>query len=192
MKQEIAKEGVVPLKSILSRNGFSRRFSYRKIFGLESRDARDQTPIAALILHWSLSVLLILATAAQKDPKTGNYSPAASYKLLVSLYSYLIDAFFNTCLGGGLLYLRLFPRRQWSEKSKKGSGFIGLYSVAAAAIVVIVNAFPVAAMWVKPAKVSPEIKVYYPWVSLDPPQSSTTRLIQYSSLFRPFAGEFSA
>ena len=54
-----------------------------KLPGRLLKPVQDETPIGALILHWSLSVLLILATGAQKNPD-------ASYQILVSLYSYTI------------------------------------------------------------------------------------------------------
>ena len=132
---------------------------FRRLFGLPSKSVDDETPVGALILHWSLSVLLILATGAQKQP-------LASYKILVSLYSYTIDAFFGVCIGGGLLYLRLFANRNWSAKSREGSGIAPFVSVIAAAIFMVVNAFPVVALWVPPSEqFTKSVPYYFPWYS---------------------------
>lgn len=115
-----------------------------RLFGRPSKPLQDETPVGALILHWSLSILLILATGAQK-------TPIASYQILVSLYSYTIDAFFGLCIGAGLLFLRFASGRKWAQKSKAGSGFNAVISVIAAALFTIANAFPIITAWIKPS-----------------------------------------
>lgn len=106
VKQEIAKEGILPFRKFLSR-------TYTvPIPNIFSGRVQNETPIGALFLHCSLSILLILATAAQ-------VTPYASYRLLVSLYAYTIDAFFGLCLGLGLLALRFTTSTKWARKSRK-------------------------------------------------------------------------
>ncbi|KAL9131578.1 MAG: hypothetical protein Q9217_000535 [Psora testacea] len=124
-----------------------------------SRPVQDETPIGALILHWSFSTLLILATGAQT-------SPYASYQILVSLYSYTIDAIFGLCLGAGLLFLRLASGRKWAQKSRAGSGFSPSISIVAAALFTITNAFPIIAAWIPPSgRFQALAGTYFPWYS---------------------------
>ena len=159
VKQEIAKEGVLPFRNQLSRTWGLGDAPLLKNVGHTLKAIDDKTPVGALILHWSLSVILILATGAQKEA-------AASYKILVSLYSYTVDAFFGVCLGGGLLYLRFFANRNWSEKSRLGSGFNSLVSIISATLFMLVNAFPIIALWVPPStEYSKSVLYYYPWYS---------------------------
>ena len=149
----------MPFRNQLSRNWGLRDIPLRKFIGLSAKAVEDKAPVGALLLHWSLSVILILATGAQKEA-------AASYKILVSLYSYTIDAFFGVCLGSGLLYLRLLANRNWSEKSSAGSGFSSTVSIIAAALFTLVNAFPIIALWVPPSsQYQKSVPYYYPWYS---------------------------
>lgn len=141
VKQEIAKEGILPCRKFISR---SYNVNIRKIFDRSSESIQDETPIGALILHWSLTVLLILATGAQKDPLD-------SYRILVSLYSYVIDAFFGVCLGGCLLFLHFYKARKWRQKSKDGVGLSHIISISAALLFTIANAFPVIVSWIPPS-----------------------------------------
>ncbi|MCJ1460573.1 hypothetical protein MMC28_010955 [Mycoblastus sanguinarius] len=77
VKQEIAKEGILPFRRFISRNFSMPNILIGKLPGRLLKPVQDETPIGALILHWSLSVLLILATGAQKNPD-------ASYQILKS------------------------------------------------------------------------------------------------------------
>lgn len=129
----------------------------KKLFGGSSDPIKDETPIGALILHWSLTVLLILATGVQQDP-------VESYRILVSLYSYVVDAIFGVCLGGGLLFLRFYGGRKWHQKSRDGSGFRSWISIIAAFLFTIANAFPVIASWIPPSRnFHPPSGGYIPW-----------------------------
>jgi Amino acid permease len=65
----------------------------------------DQSPIAALGLHWFSSVFLIAVTAGL-DPKT-------SYTFLISLYAYVINGIMGCIAAGGLLHLKYFSKRMW-------------------------------------------------------------------------------
>ena len=70
----------------------------------------------------------------------------------MSLYSYVIDAFFGVCLGAGLLFLRFYGGRQWYQKSREGSGLNSWVSIIAAMLFTIANAFPIIASWIPPSK----------------------------------------
>lgn len=72
-------------------------------------DHLEQTPIPALGLHWFSSIFLIAITSFLK-PKT-------AYNVLTSLYSYVIIVLVGFLVSGGLLFLHLSPRRDWSNKA---------------------------------------------------------------------------
>jgi amino acid transporter len=136
VKQEIAKEGILPFSKFFARN--------ISLLGLGRKSKGDSapseaTPVGALILHWFFSMLLILGSFDQ--------TPDETYKLFVNLYSFTIDAFFGFCVGFGLLLWRLNEgRTHWSSKSKVSS----LTSISAAAIFAIANFYPLVATWVPP------------------------------------------
>ena len=92
VKQEIAKEGVLPF-SAFWRSEY--RSPFRRLFrpippvgGFEER-----TPVPALFLHWLSSLILVLA------PPAGN-----TYTIFTRLYSFMTLAWFGVFLAGGLLY----------------------------------------------------------------------------------------
>ncbi|KAI5813458.1 amino acid permease-domain-containing protein [Pyronema omphalodes] len=98
VKQEIAKEGVLPLSKFWSRQY---KFSLSRSERVErSHDAAPiprvgETPIPALMLHWVISVLLVMI------PPSGD-----AYTLLSNLYAYSIEACIGVLLAAGLLYKR--------------------------------------------------------------------------------------
>lgn len=100
-----------------------------------------------------MSVILILATAAQKNPQ-------ASYNVLVSLYSYLIDAFFSVLIGSGLMILRISKRRKWGQKSHMNPSV----SFIAAFLFTIANIFPIISSWIPPSDgAAPSTGIRIPW-----------------------------
>ncbi|KFY96181.1 hypothetical protein V498_02839 [Pseudogymnoascus sp. VKM F-4517 (FW-2822)] len=143
VKQEIAKEGIIPFRSLLSRSYPSVRIPIRALWGSKRPTLREDVPLPALVLHFSVSVILILATWRLSTP--------ATYTLLVDLYSYTVDAVFGAFVGFGLLYMRFLSQRGWAAQSR-ASGFpVPAYvSGAAALIFAVANTFPVAAKWVPP------------------------------------------
>ncbi|KFY04726.1 hypothetical protein O988_00569 [Pseudogymnoascus sp. VKM F-3808] len=143
VKQEIAKEGILPFRSLLSRSYPSVRIPIRALWGSKRPTLREDVPLPALVLHFSVSVILILAT--------WRLSTAATYTLLVDLYSYTVDAAFGAFIGFGLLYMRFVSRRGWAAQSR-ASGFpVPAYVSGVAALIFgIANTFPVAAKWVPP------------------------------------------
>lgn len=151
VKQEIAKEGVLPFGRLVANSIAIPAIPFGRLFRRTSKSQPEETPIGGLGLHWIISVLLILATGAQKNP-------TASYSILVNLYSYSIDVFFGLLLGIGLVYLRLSSSRNWSKKSKA----IPWVSTTAGVIFAVANAFPFIASWVPP-KNEPSLNVGAPW-----------------------------
>jgi hypothetical protein len=72
-------------------------------------DHLEQTPIPALGLHWFSSIFLIAITSFLE--------PNIAYNVLTSLYSYVIIVLVGFLVSGGLLFLHLSPRRDWSNKA---------------------------------------------------------------------------
>lgn len=140
VKQEIAKEGILPYRRFFASSVKSIRFSFWKT---KKEALPEDIPLGALLLHVSMSLILILGTWP--------LAARATYGLLVDLYSYAIDAVFGVFVGFGLLYLRLFSDRGWAKHSA-ASGFkiYPFVSCVAAFIYGIANLYPVAAKWVPP------------------------------------------
>lgn len=112
VKQEIAKEGILPLSIYFSRSTVTPvawiRNKWRQSDEAEAEQLprSEETPAMALLLHWTFTILLIACTSSS--------APALAYQVLISLYSYtlvLLAGLFVTC---GLLYLRYNPRENWA------------------------------------------------------------------------------
>lgn len=144
MKQEIAKEGILPWSRFFAENRNFRWLFWRHRHRAEQEHQQhgEATPIGALLLHWVFSLIMILASFA--------LSPINSYRLYVNLYSFSIDAMFGFVVGGGLLYLRIadFFRSgmKWSDISKENRWL----STGAAAIYCVANLYPLIAIWFQP------------------------------------------
>jgi len=149
VKQEIAKEGIIPFRRFFARGFKSLRIpSFRR----NTETLPEDIPLGALVLHLSMSILLILGT--------WTLTASDTYGLLVDLYSYTIDALFGASLGFGLLFMRL-KSRNWAERSRN-SGFQinSFFSSVAAALFGIANLYPLAGKWIPP-KIIILLKV--PW-----------------------------
>ena len=114
MKQEIAKEGILPASLFFATGTttFVTRMWARLQHQTPNQTATDhleQTPVAALALHWLSSVVLIAITSFLK--------PGIAYGVLISLYAYVIIVLVGFFVSGGLLFLHLNPRRDWTNKA---------------------------------------------------------------------------
>ncbi|MCJ1448443.1 MAG: hypothetical protein MMC23_008958 [Stictis urceolatum] len=124
VKQEIAKEGILPFSLFfatgnttpdawLRRKLHERRVrKQRRSSGLpEMEDPAialpEQTPMAALALHWVVSLVMLGVTAM--------LSSAVAYFVLVFVYSYVLVVLIPFLVTGGLLYLKFTPSSQWSS-----------------------------------------------------------------------------
>ena len=127
VKQEIAKEGVLPFSLFFARGStvcpllasivfpqtnhkHQTPYAYLKqrLFPSKlpesQRPLPEQSPAAALFLHWIFSMLMIAATAGTV--------PNVAYTVLVSLYSYDAIILVRFFVATGLLYLRWSPERK--------------------------------------------------------------------------------
>lgn len=139
VKQEIAKEGVIPFAKFFGEN--------RTMFGRwRSKDESkrpEPTPLGALFLHWLFAVILILLTWPAK--------PSSAYRILANHYVYLTDVVPSFIMAIGMLYLRFFT--DWSIKSFMPSWL----SVTAALIFALANGFPLVAVWIPPTHNSGDV-----------------------------------
>ncbi|KAK5232664.1 hypothetical protein LTR47_006228 [Exophiala xenobiotica] len=147
VKQEIAKEGILPKSLIIAT-------SYTTPWGLWKRYIRggavrpedlEQAPTAAFVLHWFTSVLLVLVTLPVGDPRK-------AYSALISLYSYTIVTLIGLWVSSGLLLVKLRKQRwHWQERRR----YRPWLSPAHAIIYTIASAFMLILAFVPPAKGSP-------------------------------------
>ena len=144
VKQEIAKEGILPFGRLIAKSIAIPAIPFGRLLGRTSKSQPEETPIGGLALHWTLSVLLLLATGAQ-------HKSDASYLILVNLTSYSVEVLFGLLLGGGLVFLRLSSSRNWGSKFQA----IPWVFITAGVIFTVANAFPLIAMWVPPSKNDP-------------------------------------
>jgi amino acid transporter len=114
VKQEIAKEGILPFSLVIA-TGHTTPYAllkakWKRRSGTPVDDTIDnhleQTPIAALGVHWLSSIVLIAVTSM--------LSPTTAYNVLVSLYSFVINAGIGVFVTGGLLYLKFRPKSDWN------------------------------------------------------------------------------
>lgn len=141
VKQEIAKEGILPFRKFFSSSVKSIRFNFWRA---KKEALPEDIPLGALLLHFVMSLILLLCTWALAAKTT--------YSLLVDLYSYSVDAIFGAFVGFGLLYMRLFSNRGWAKHSQASGFRISPFaSCLCAGIYGSANLYPVAAKWVPPA-----------------------------------------
>lgn len=149
VKQEIAKEGVIPFAKFLGEN----RTLFRRYRSRDDSYQPEPTSLGALFLHWIFSVFLILLTWPVK--------PASAYRILVNLYVYLIDVVPSFIMAIGMLFLCFCTN--WSVKSPLAPWL----SVSAAFIYAITNGFPLVAVWIPPTRNSDpdvhDIIPGFPW-----------------------------
>ena len=128
VKQEIAKEGILPY-SLFFANGYTtpwarikERFFPRPAMPTSSSTALpgdvreeeeirtlEQTPMAALALHWVTSVGLIAFTAI--------LDPTRAYFVIVGIYIYAVRLLVGVFVSGGLLILKMTPSRNWKDEA---------------------------------------------------------------------------
>ncbi|KAH7389905.1 amino acid permease-domain-containing protein [Pyrenochaeta sp. MPI-SDFR-AT-0127] len=136
VKQEIAKEGIIPFAKFFGEN----RILFRQYRSTDESNQPEPTPLGALFLHWICAVFLILITWRMK--------PSDAYRILGNLYVYLIDVVPTFIMAIGMLYLRCFT--QWSAKSLLPSWL----SVSAALLYAITGGLPLVAVWIPPFRQS--------------------------------------
>ena len=79
----------------------------------------EETPMAALFLHWLSSIILVAVTCS--------LDPSDAWGVLVYLYSYVLRIMIGFLVSAGLLYLKLGSKvkwigRQWVPRFKPWGG----------------------------------------------------------------------
>jgi amino acid transporter len=127
VKQEIAKEGILPWSHQLSADSMTliARLTTPpdRRPGIDNIDDHpEQTPLVATLLHWSVAVLLVAVVG-------GVLPPTQAYRVLTYIKSYTIIGVMGLLTCGGLLYLKIDSalgaksRRKWSQKATWSTGF---------------------------------------------------------------------
>ncbi|KAK1623926.1 high-affinity methionine permease [Colletotrichum phormii] len=174
VKQEIAKEGMLPWPKFFAQNTdmsigrvlrwFQRKGWFSSVLRLKwlsPEHHSEKTPVGALLLHFVSCTILIFATYKME--------PTNAYILLTSLSAYVINAFIGTFLGLGILILRFRgppttladddastfgkdtppPPLTWAEMT--GKRFRPFLSVFCAFVYMCGGLFPVITNWVHPS-----------------------------------------
>ncbi|KAK3901884.1 amino acid permease-domain-containing protein [Staphylotrichum tortipilum] len=156
VKQEVAKEGVLPFSLYLASSyDFSFRHGFRRLpaHAAGHQLHTNKAPAAALALHWTVTTVLILAavlgTAAADGSSTeeGTFSHLPGYSLLVTASTYGLDMIWFCVIGFAMLRLRLWPGSGWREISLVPH-WLG---VLAAVVFTATNVVPLVAIWVPDA-----------------------------------------
>jgi hypothetical protein len=166
VKQEIAKEGILPYSLFFAKGSTTpwarireRFFRARRpeparltysgtILPADGHDEEvmrtmEQTPMAALALHWATSIALVAFTA--------KLDPTRAYFVLVGIYNYAVTQLVGVFVSGGLLILKLTPSRNW-----KGEANIELWSDPFhIALFFVTDLFLLVTAFVKPGDESP-------------------------------------
>ena len=172
MKQEIAKEGILPYAKFFAQNrdlSLGRVLHWVRKKGwcerplrlrwLSPEDHTEKTPVGAITLHLASSLVFIFATYSM--------DPYSAYSLLTALFSYVVNAFFGCLLGIGILVLRFrgppptdavhdddeTPARPPTAKTWRemtGPGINPVVSIVTAIIYTLGSLYPVITAWVPP------------------------------------------
>lgn len=166
VKQEIAKEGIFPYSLYLASSyEFSFRHGFRRLpeHHGDHRLHSSKTPAAALLLHWTITTILIIAAVAATARESTTGTPAENlntqislpgYSLLAMAYTYGLDLIWFTVIGINMLRLRLWPGSTWRAKSPVPH-WLG---ITAAAYFTLANAFPLISLWI------PDLPAH-PWLA---------------------------
>jgi len=122
VKQEIAKEGILP-KSFCFAAG---KDSILSRFGRGQPGTREQVPMAATALHLTFEIILVLGVGLTMEP-------TEAYNTLSYLYTYVITGILGFLVVLGLLYLKVDgwvrsqskKGRHWNQKSQWSLPLVG-------------------------------------------------------------------
>lgn len=113
VKQEIAKEGILPFSQFFMKDMYSPMNHIWNILQSTPQDRcdeeSDRTPIPALFLHFLFSVVMILIATQGMPPHKGVF-------LLFTLYPYSVNVLCGIFLSAGLIWLYLNPKAHWKDR----------------------------------------------------------------------------
>lgn len=135
VKQEIAKEGILPFSLIFATSKTTALGRWQNRHKTIPQDEYlDQSPMAALCLHWFSSVLLIAVTS--------KLTPTAAYSALVSLYSFVLVLLVGVFTSAGLIYLHLRPSLKWLPSFSLPGGWVHAAAYCATCLFGLIACFP--------------------------------------------------
>ncbi|RPA77181.1 hypothetical protein BJ508DRAFT_174115 [Ascobolus immersus RN42] len=108
VKQEIAKEGILPFSSFFARDYISPIYYILRLLPRYKKKPEaleqklERTPAGGIFLHWLFSVILIVSPPNPQD----------GYQLLVYLHAYVM-AWFGFILAVGMIYLYRRKAEEW-------------------------------------------------------------------------------
>ncbi|KAL0929667.1 high affinity methionine permease [Colletotrichum truncatum] len=172
VKQEIAKEGILPWPKFFAQNTdmslgrlvrwFQKKGWFKSLLQLRwfsPEHHSEKTPVGALVLHLVSCIILIFATIGVKAE--------VAYTVLTSLSAYVVNAFIGTFLGLGILILRFrgppvttaddgasqhsntAPLPSWADMT--GKHFNPYLSVFCAVIYTCGGLYPIITNWIPPS-----------------------------------------
>jgi hypothetical protein len=149
VKQEIAKEGILPYSLFFAE---SYDISLSRLFSRKSKPGsipvyREKTPAATLALHWIITTILVIVPVVALQPVPYSTGPAYSY--LTTAFIYNIDVVYLFFVALGVLCLRFTPSVRWAEKSQLQWPIV---SVLSASTLLVCCAFPMIFLWVPDPK----------------------------------------
>lgn len=143
MKQEIAKEGILPYSLFFAKSTTTPYAWFRQKFWPSQNRELEQSPATALLLHWVFAVIFVAATSST--------STSIAYLVLVLLYAYTLVVIVGFFVATGLLYLRATKKRQWTDSV----GFKPWGGPTAAIIYSSTSAFMIIGVFIAPSVASP-------------------------------------
>jgi len=138
VKQELAKEGILPFTKFFANNKSLRLFNSGRNASFAG-ETSNATPVGALVLHWIFTVVLIIVTIPGQNTSD-------SYRIFVNLYSFVVDALFGCAIGLGIIMFRLNKHAKWAQNSKSNK----YVSFLTALVFTLANCFPLVAIWIQP------------------------------------------
>jgi hypothetical protein len=103
----------------------------------------EKTPAATLVLHWTITTIMVIVPVLIIQPQPYSATPAFSF--LADVFAYIINVSLFTALAFGILCLRFSPKVRWAEKSEFKHPSV---SIIAALILFVGCLFPVIFIWV--------------------------------------------
>lgn len=146
VKQEIAKEGILPYSLFFAKSydlSLSTLFKGRSSQADSNTISSEKTPAAALALHWILTNIIVVVVVLAIQPKPYSSTPAFTFMSIVFAYIIYVTVF--VFISFGLLCLRFSKTARWAEKSEFKHPWV---SVIAALILFAGSLFPLIFMWV--------------------------------------------
>ncbi|KAL9009116.1 MAG: hypothetical protein Q9173_005828 [Seirophora scorigena] len=143
VKQEIAKEGILPFSLFFARSTTTPYAWLKHRFWRSDGGALEQSPATALGLHWVFAIIMVAATSST--------TPSVAFIVLVLLYAYLLVVVVGFFVASGVLYLRFTKKKEWTDNL----GFQPWGGPTAAIIYSCTCAFMIVGVFITPGDTSP-------------------------------------